>query len=98
MRFTVLKAGLLLGGAFAISTGCGSDADTVPSGGANCGNSRLDPDEDCDGTLMGTGTCGSATLGAKTQGTLSCTNCLYNTSACTSSAGGNTGSGGSGGP
>lgn len=57
----------------------------VGSGGSpatTCGNGRLDPGEDCDGSNLNSGSCSSlGFLG----GTLACaTSCVFNTGACTS--------------
>ncbi len=47
-----------------------------------CGNGVLDADEECDGALLGGATCATVS-GHFTGGTLHCTDCLYDTQACT---------------
>src|SRR5262249_28971556 len=66
-------------------------------GGKTCGNKKLDDGEKCDGTLLGGKNCNTATMGAKTGGTLACkSDCSdFDTSKCT--AGSTGGSGGAGG-
>jgi len=48
-----------------------------------CGNGSIDPGEDCDGDELGNATCESLGQGF-TGGTLSCDDCEFNTSQCTS--------------
>lgn len=49
----------------------------------NCGNGRIDSGEDCDGTMLGSATCSSATSGALTEGTLGCApGCAFDTRGC----------------
>jgi hypothetical protein len=49
--------------------------------GACCGNGSIDAGEDCDGSNLGGETC-SSVLGAGYTGSLSCSACSFNTSAC----------------
>ena len=59
-----------------------------------CGNGKLDSGEQCDGKKLNGATCSSATMNARPNGTLSCTNrCRFDTSKCTGSGNGGTGGG-----
>lgn len=53
---------------------------------STCGNGRLDPGEQCDGTILGGETCNTLNFpsgAAGALGTLTCnTNCTFNTSGC----------------
>lgn len=66
---------------------------------ASCNhNSVIDPGEQCDGTALGSASCGSVTMGALPQGSVRCTNtCTFDRSGCTSSGNGNGGGIGAGG-
>ena len=65
---------------------------TPPGGTNNCGNGRIDPGEDCDGTNLNGQTCESISGGGYT-GTLQCypasdaNKCLLNYDGCTSTGG-----------
>jgi hypothetical protein len=78
----------------------GAQAGSVAKGGtgagpAVCGNGRVDPGEECDPSVAPTLTCATATMGAKPVGLLRCTKaCRFDTSSCSSGAGGATGTGG----
>ncbi|GEM_PF-6029287 len=62
-----------------------SECSALPicGGGNKCGNSMIDPGEDCDGADLGGRTC--ITYGFQT-GTISCTACTINTNACSHDA------------
>jgi hypothetical protein len=71
--------------------GYGGFTDVLPATGgsgttARCGNGILDPGESCDGALFGGATCASVTLGAKVEGTLTCSGCKISIVACGSGA------------
>jgi len=76
-----------------IDVGCSASSDDGSNDGlpltpANCNNGLLDPGEDCDGLLLGNGTCASATMGVLPAGQLKCTaTCKYDATVCTSGVG-----------
>jgi hypothetical protein len=62
-----------------------------------CGNGRIDPGEACDGPVLGSLTCASATMGARPVGLLRCSStCTVVLTGCSQSFGGGgfTGAGG----
>lgn len=82
--------------------GCGA---CLASGGTStcvnpnhCGNSRLDPGEQCDGNNLFGETCATVTGRGTSTGTLRCsTSCTFDTGACTGAPDGGAGTGGSAG-
>jgi hypothetical protein len=89
IKFPVLA--VLLSSLVATSLGaCGSDSSNAPS----CNNNNMvDNGEMCDGLDLHGQSC-STVLMMQASGTLSCKNCQFDTSMCTTGAGGASGTGG----
>ncbi len=73
--------------------GSNKAADTDAAVPATCNNGALDPGEDCDGTLFGTHTCATETMGVMAGGSLRCNGCHIDHSGCVSGAPGAGGGG-----
>ena len=71
------------------AAGMGTGPVTVPAG---CGNGLIDGTEACEGPNLNGATCASATLNAKPNGSVHCSQaCQLDVSGCSASAGGGTG-------
>jgi hypothetical protein len=93
MRIKSLVLTIFLSGAVASSLGaCGSDSSNPPS----CNNNGMvDNGEQCDGLDLHGQTCMTVTLNMSASGTLACKmDCTFDTSHCTTGAGGASGTGG----
>jgi len=100
-EFTLLGSLAACGGVVLLAFGC-SSADTATRAPnalgtkpgvqlATCNNGAIDPGEDCDGANLNGQSCGSATMGAFTEGTLKCApdnSCKFDMSGCTQAPGG----------
>lgn len=99
MNSVLLRSAGLAAVALSLFFGCGGrmEAEYEDDGGEVsplCGNGRLDPGEQCDGSKLNGATCGSATMNARPNGKLACTNrCRLDTRGCTGSGVGGTGGG-----
>lgn len=74
---------------------CGSDSSSAPSVTCN-NNGTLDTGEECDGTQFGGETCATQTTNTKPNGSLTCTGCVIDSTACRG-VGGGSGTGAAGG-
>ena len=97
---SLLRASGLFAATALLFIACGGkiEADYSDAGvdGGKCGNGRIDPGEECDGTRLGGATCSSATMNAHPSGQLSCKQCQLVTTGCTGGSGNNGTGGGNG--
>jgi len=95
---SMLLAAALLGACGAEDQSSDSSSDPFLFGFLKCGNGRIDKHEQCDRKNLNGETCASVTMGARPNGTLSCSIfCRFDTHSCTGKGGGKGGAGGSGG-
>lgn len=100
MNSVLLRAAGLTALALSLFFGCGGRNEAeyadagADAGSALCGNGKIDPGEQCDGSHLNGANCSSATMNARPNGELACgSRCKFDTSGCRGAGAGGTGGG-----
>jgi hypothetical protein len=98
MRIITYSLSVLVVAGLLGACGAGDDTDQASEAAKRprtCGNGTIDTGEQCDGRNLNGATCATATMGARPNGTLSCSrSCTFNTKGCKAGGAGGTGGGG----